>query len=379
MNEHFDAVVLGGGFYGTTIAACLAQHQLRVLLVEREADLLLRASLHNQARVHNGYHYPRNFVTAYRSRLNLPVFCGDYPDAVVKSFTKLYALARVNSKVTPAQFERFCKSIEAPCVPATSAVGKLFNEKLIAGVYEVEEYALDANALRRASQSALLRDGVTVRLSTTATEVAMVNSRLAIGLRDAGNQQHSVSAALLFNATYSGLGALGGEFGKPRQALKHEVTEMALLEMPPALRDVGVTVMDGPFFSAMPYPAKGLHSLSHVRYTPHFSWMEDGVLNPYEVLERYAKPSRAGRMQDDAARYLPAIRDARYVENFFEIKTLLVKNEVDDGRPILLEKHASLAGAYSILGGKLDNVYDVLAHIDPLIAAERHEGQLRAS
>ena len=26
--------------------------------------------------------------------------------------------------------------------------------------------------------------------------------------------------------------------------------------------------MCGPFFSAMPFPARGLHTLSHVRYTP---------------------------------------------------------------------------------------------------------------
>jgi hypothetical protein len=39
---------------------------------------------------------------------------------------------------------------------------------------------------------------------------------------------------------------------------------------------------------------------------------------------------------------------------------VLIKNEGDDGRPILFEKHAALAGCYSVLGGKIDNIYDVL-------------------
>ena len=67
-----DALVVGGGFYGCGIAAALRQrHGLaRVLVVERETDLLARASYVNQARVHNGYHYPRSFMTAYRSRVS---------------------------------------------------------------------------------------------------------------------------------------------------------------------------------------------------------------------------------------------------------------------------------------------------------------------
>jgi hypothetical protein len=41
-----------------------------------------------------------------------------------------------------------------------------------------------------------------------------------------------------------------------------------------------------------------------------------------------------------------------------------VKNESDDGRPILFEKHPELPGCYSILGGKIDNIYDVLEKLD---------------
>ena len=54
------AVVIGGGFYGVNIALCLArQDKGQVFLLEKEGDLLSRASYHNQARIHNGYHYPQ--------------------------------------------------------------------------------------------------------------------------------------------------------------------------------------------------------------------------------------------------------------------------------------------------------------------------------
>lgn len=35
------------------------------------------------------------------------------------------------------------------------------------------------------------------------------------------------------------------------------------------IKDVGLTVMDGPFFSLMPFGLTGLHSLSAVHFTPH--------------------------------------------------------------------------------------------------------------
>lgn len=139
---------------------------------------------------------------------------------------------------------------------------------------------------------------------------------------------------------------------------------MALVAVPEELADLGITVMDGSFFSLMPFPARGLHTLSHVRYTPHLHWMDDPGLDPYRKLAEYPKDSRAELMIRDAGRYLPAILQTRPVDSLFEVKTVLVKNENNDGRPILFEKHADLPGCYSVLGGKIDNVFDILEKLD---------------
>ncbi|KAI3593288.1 D amino acid oxidase (DAO) family [Cupriavidus sp. U2] len=66
----------------------------------------------------------------------------------------------------------------------------------------------------------------------------------------------------------------------------------------------------------------------------------------------------------DTARYVPLVAKSRYVDSLFEVKTVLQKNEADDGRPILFEKHETLPGCYSILGGKIDNIYDVIERLD---------------
>ena len=362
-----DAVVIGGGFYGAAIAIYLAKqrHLRRVVLVERENVLLSRASYNNQARVHNGYHYPRSFTTAFRSRVNLPRFIRDWPAAVKQDFVKLYAIARRNSKVTAKQFERFCHEIGAKIQPAEKTYRTLFDSRLIEDVFEVEEYAFDTTKLSAWAYQELQECGVELRFQMRVSGISeAAGGSLSVAMDGADGAKEALTALYVFNCTYSGLNQFTGDFPGTRTTLKHEITEMALIKVPPSLTDVGITVMDGPFFSLMPFPARKLHTLSHVRYTPHMHWNDQAGLDPYLALANYHRETRADRMIRDVGRYVPDVLQARYKDSLFEIKTVLTKNEGDDGRPILMERHTSLPGCYSVLGGKIDNIYDVLEKLD---------------
>lgn len=361
-----EAIVIGGGFYGAAIAIYLVKQRgfKHVRLIEREATLLSRASYNNQARVHNGYHYPRSFTTAYRSRINLPRFVHDWPQAIKQDFTKLYAIARRNSKVTATQFERFCWEIGAKIQPAPDSLSALFEPRLIEAVFMVEEYSFDSTQLSMWANTELAACGVKVQLETQVTSIYQHSQQdLTVETQNKTGQQQ-IHCQYIFNCTYSGLNQLHGDFHGIKKGLKHEITEMALMELPDSLRSLGITVMDGPFFSMMPFPARGLHTLSHVRYTPHLHWNDEAGINPYQKLQDYDRATRVDRMVRDVARYMPDITKAKHIDSLFEVKTILIKNEGDDGRPILFEKHDDLPGCYSILGGKIDNIYDVLEKLD---------------
>ncbi|MAM88359.1 MAG: D amino acid oxidase (DAO) family protein [unclassified Hahellaceae] len=363
----YDAVVIGAGFYGTAVAVYLAKQRglKRILLVEQASAILTRASYNNQARVHNGYHYPRSYTTAFRSRVNLPKFVQDWPLAVRQDFTKLYAIARRNSKVTSKQFVRFCKEIGADIRPAERSLVSLFEPRLIESVFEVVEYAFNSERLADWARTELAECDIETRLNTRVMEITKGSSSiLQVALRHEDGQHQTICTRYVFNCTYSGLNQFGTSFAAPRTGLKHEITEMALMKVPAVLENVGITVMDGPFFSIMPFPARDLHTLSHVRYTPHTSWLDEPTIDPYERLASYARDTRVDRMMRDVSRYLPAMSSATYEDSLFEVKTVLLKNEGDDGRPILFERHQDLLGCYSILGGKIDNIYDVLEKLD---------------
>jgi glycine/D-amino acid oxidase-like deaminating enzyme len=366
----FASVIVGGGFYGARLARVLRERGGRVLLVERESQLLGRASLRNQARVHNGYHYPRSILTSLRSRLNYARFLAEYADCVDQSFTHYYAIAR-GSKVTAAQFAEFCRRIGAPLSAAPDNVSALFTSARIESVFEVRECAFDAVKLRNRVTRELVAAGVEVMMETEAVRISASHGRGARVTLSRAEEEVEVDANLVVNATYSRLNQLLVNSGAATIPAKHELTEMALIEPPEELAGAAVTVMDGPFFSMMPYPSRGLFTLSHVRYTPHCSWHD----RPGAAIATVDDPtkgrtSRHLHMVRDAERYLPAMRSARYVDSLWEVKTLMPRSEQDDSRPILLRRSDEHPACLTVLGAKIDSVYDVEEALAALLVNE---------
>jgi glycine/D-amino acid oxidase-like deaminating enzyme len=364
--EEYDVLVVGGGFYGCLIACHLRRRYPRVLVVEKRSDLLERASYVNQARVHQGYHYPRSLLTGLRSRVNFARFVKDYAFCIDQDFEKYYAIGRNFSKVTAAQFQLFCDRIGAPLEPAPAAVRSLFNPRTVEDVFRVEEVAFDAVKLREHLRRRLADEKVKVAFDTEVVRVRPLPGGLIAVTARQGKAEVSWRAGQVYNCTYSQLNQLLGASGLAAVPLKHEIVEMALVRVPEVLRRVGITLMCGPFFSVMPFPSAGLHTLSHVRYTPHAAWFERDHHGPtpHALFDGMVKRTHFDRMRRDASRYVPVLDQLGYERSIWEVKTVLPANEGDDGRPILFLSGVGLPKFYCILGAKIDNIYDVLEEID---------------
>jgi glycine/D-amino acid oxidase-like deaminating enzyme len=375
------AVVLGGGFFGCATAIHLAQRGWSVDVLEQGAELMQRASYVNQARLHNGYHYPRSFQTAIRSRANMPQFCEVYPETVFTEFRPLYAIARYDSKVSARGFAHFCKASGIPLQRATPQDRSLFDHRLIEEVFEAVEPAFDARALLAQALKAMPALDIRVHLQTRVTGVTSA-AAAAQGLLVKTQAGDVFSAPWVFNCTYAALNHVSGRQGPPQMSLQHKISEVLLVKPPPELKGRGITLMDGDFFSIMPFPARGLHSLTHVRHTHHVSWVENSQsarpVNPLVILEDYLRGhphgmkgrSRGPWMIRDAQRFVPCIQNVKVVESLMDVKTLMTKTAVDDARPILFHRDAAMPGLVSIMGGKIDNIFDVLTYIDKLLPSD---------
>lgn len=357
-----DVIVIGGGFYGCCIALILRSVVDRVTVIEAQDDLFTRASYVNQARIHTGFHYPRSFVTAKRSMLLYQRFIDDFRSAVVDNFTMLYAVARHGSKVNARRFARMYADLGAPFAPASDAHKALFDQDMIEDVFDCEEFAFDAAILRELIRDRLDAAGVELRFNARALDVLPAADGIAVQLASGDR----LEASFAFNACYGTLNHLRVAGACLSLPVKNELTEVAIIDPPAALAGLGVTVMDGPFFSVMPFPSLSAYSLTHVRFTPHYAW-SDGEGAMFVPPPEHPQ-SRWLQMARDAQRYLPCAAEFRWRRSLFETKAVLQRNEIDDGRPIFLHRSAAERRLFSVLGGKFDNIYDLaeaLTQVEP--------------
>lgn len=364
-------LIIGGGFFGMFIAEHLAAQGHDVSLMERDSEFMQRASYVNQARVHNGYHYPRSVLTALRSRVSFPRFVREFNGCIDSSFEKYYMVGKLLGKVTAKQFHQFCERIGASCEPAASKITRLVNPDLIEAVYVAEESAFDASRLLLIMKDRLVGRRVKCMMSTEVRKVELRDGRLAVTACHSDGPVEVIDGFdHVFNCTYSMINNLTRGSGLETIPLKHELAEICLVDVPDVIKNYGITVMCGPFFSCMPFPARASHSFTHVRYTPHFDWHDTASertgLTSYQRMSHADRRSAWGAMWRDAARYMPVLSEARYKESLWEVKTVLPRSESDDSRPILFRTNHGLRGFHCIMGGKIDNVYDAVAQIDKL-------------
>lgn len=366
MEKKVDIAIIGGGFFGLYIAEYFAKLGKKVTIIEKDSDLMQRASYVNQARVHNGYHYPRSILTALRSRISFPRFVDEFEACIDSDFDKYYMISNQLGKVTPHQFQKFCERIGAPCDPAPNHISALTNPKLIQGVFKTKEFVFNSYTLKKTMQHRLKDKNVDILLNHEAKSIEYSNTYSRINLRlESESEQSILSAKQVFNCTYSMLNAVLRNSDLSVIPLRHEMTEMCIVDVPDEIKDIAITIMCGPFFSTMPFPSKNAYSFSHVRYTPHYEWTDkdDAYINAYDHFAKVKKETAWRKMQLDAQRYMPILGELKYKESLWEVKTILPRSDTDDSRPILFKANYLIPGLHCVLGGKIDNVYDAIQKI----------------
>jgi glycine/D-amino acid oxidase-like deaminating enzyme len=265
--------------------------------------------------------------------------------AMAPEIEMIYAVAH-NSRIAAAQFAGFCEEIGAHYREDCRVLDDLFDHALIDACFNVREMAFDASLLALDLADRLSRAGVECWFGAHA-RIEGWNDRAVRVNTSAGVLQ----ARYVFNCTYASLDDVGLRI---RNQVRRELAEIVLLQPPTEMCGRAVTVIDGPFFSSMPFPPLNCYSLTHVRYTPHSAWTEPGTGSDMFLGSRYQAMLR------DAIRYMPCMQNATCLGSLYELKATLVKSEQNDSRPIVFEQAPETERVYSILGSKIDNVYDVL-------------------
>lgn len=364
-----DKIIIGAGLYGLYSALHCAKKGETITVLEYDNEPFKRATYINQARVHMGYHYPRSYSTAIKSANYFNRFNEDYGFCVHNTFDKLYATSADFSWSNAQQFKRFCQAANIKCDEVNPE--KYFKPYMCDGAFLTQEYTYDAHILRDYLVSELDKyPNAHIQYCSRIKNIYPKDDVYVIELESG----EIFESAFVLNSTYASVNQILNKLGFEPFKIKYELCEIILCKVNDALKNIGITVMDGPFFSIMPFGKTGYHSLTSVTFTPHVTSYD--TLPTFECQKRsngFCSPEQLGNCNDCPAKpksawdymsnlarkYLNDEYKFEYAGSLFSMKPILKASEIDDSRPTVIRKFSTHPTFVSVLSGKINTVYDL--------------------
>lgn len=365
--EHYDKIIIGAGLYGLYSALFCGLKNQKILVLDCDPTPFRRATYINQARVHQGYHYPRSISTAMKSARYFERFNKDYSFCINREFEQVYATSSQYSWSDGEQFKKFCRAANIPCEELYP--DRFFKTRMCDGAFKTREYTYDAMILKdyflekiRSLKNVKIKYGENIR------KIEKLQDEFVIY----GSEEYG--AGFILNATYAGTNQILDMVGYEKFGIKYELCEIILCNVNDKLYQYGFTVMDGPFFSIMPFGKTGLHSLTSVTFTPHTTSYDDVPTFPCQNnSEGYCSTFRLGNCNDCPAKPVTAypymanlarkyLRDEfefTYQSSLFSMKPILMSSEIDDSRPTVIRVYSKNPTFVGVLSGKINTVYDL--------------------
>lgn len=367
--KQYDKIIIGAGLYGLYSALFCCRKGEKILVLECDPTPFRRATYINQARVHQGYHYPRSISTAMKSAGYFERFNKDYAFCVNKEFDQIYATSSEYSWTNGSQFKDFCRAANIPCEELHPE--RFFKKGMCDGAFLTREYTYDAMILKDYFLEKLseFSDRLEIRYQTRIRSVEKTSDAYIIST---DNEKYKSSFVL--NATYAGTNQILDMIGFEKFGIKYELCEIILCDVNDKLKEIGFTVMDGPFFSIMPFGKTGLHSLTSVTFTPHTTSYDgvptfacqsksNGYCSPFHLgncNDCPAKPVSAfPYMANLAKKYMLDDYGFTYKSSLFSMKPILMSSEIDDSRPTVIRTYSENPTFVGVLSGKINTVYDL--------------------
>lgn len=348
-----DVIVIGGGVFGCLSAIELAKKGLSVKLVEKNADLMLAATLNNQNRLHLGYHYPRDVETAIQCQRGFYDFYRKYQNCILGGFDNAYFVSAQDSKVDFAGYSDFCRRASLPFRELNLSEFDEVVENVEGGIL-TDEVIYDSKLLRAEVMQELLQNDVDVKCELNAETIQETSYGFEV---DCGSER--LRARAIVNCTYANFNSFNKGLGLPARKLQYELTVVPVVRWREGKPPIGVTVMDGAFFTVLPFGKSGNYLLYHVKHTVHQTVVGETYPEPWSQPKSVVDEADArrilGEMVEASSVWLPSIREADFVDYLSTVRVVFANSDDTDRRPSLIEKQQTAAPFYSIFSGKIDH------------------------
>lgn len=328
-------LIVGAGWYGCYIAYKLKQSGIMVHVIEKNPEIMMGASTHNQNRLHRGFHYMRSYRTRNECMRGYKQFMTEFSFLTHVVPCNLYIIDK-RSMIDSGSIRSILDQEGIPYEPyPLENVESFLNVTRIESILRTDERVIDAKLSKEFFEKEL-RDTVScncdykVHLCDTTRVLAFQNRREKFDW--------------VIYCTFDD------------NARKERITDCHtehcisfVYECTAPLFDKGLTVIDGPFFSLYPY-FDSYYTLTHVTHT---------VITPSEEKLDISELIQKKReyMEADILELFPCFSSYfTYIDFFISTKTK--KADIGTADRSMECSVDDTQRSISVSGGKITGIFD---------------------
>ena len=335
--------IIGSGAFGLTAAIKLSQiKNSNIVVFEQHNKPFYGATYANHNRHHYGFHYPKSQLTIDQINKSKKEFESEYFKACRFDFKNFYAISNESKNVTSQKYENFLDKNKL-IYHKVKVDNKIFNNKKIASVYEVQEGIYDFDIFRKKILSNVKNTRVEIKTKHELIKINKKKSSYNLSFNYNG-KIISDSFDVVINATYSNINKIISMLEMTNINLEYNLQELAIISFKKCKR-IGVTIMDGNYPSILPFGNTNFHLFAHVVES---QLIKENSKNNNLFQKNYITTNFTNTI-NQSKKYIKLLDRAIYHKSIISCR--VVNNNKNDTRKSEIIKHTN--NFYSIFGAKI--------------------------
>ena len=333
--------ILGAGIFGISAAIKLSIFKkYKIDIFDRSNSILQGATYANHNRHHYGFHYPRSQKTIDEINSSKDEFEFYYGQAIYFDFDNFYAISN-NSKVSKFNYERFMKKNNLH-YRKIKISPKLFNQKKISSVYQVNEGIYDYKVLSNITKKRI-KNNFNIFLNHNLVSTNYKNKTYSLTFSK-GKNKYTKKYDFVINATYSNINKILDLFRIQNKTYEYNLQQLSIISFK-KLKKTGITVMDGNYPSFLPITGTNKYLFAHVIKSQLIKEVSNYNLfnNINFIKDNYEN------ILNESRKFLPILNSSTYHGSMF-VNRVVKKNKNDDRLSDVIYHKKNFI---SILGGKI--------------------------
>jgi len=346
-----NVAIVGCGIFGAMTAIRLAESGIGVTIFDSNARPLQGASLNNQNRLHLGYHYPRDDETASQCIRGFDEFRSEFSDCILDNFDNAYFIATEGSLTSPDEYLRFCRKHQLDFKEIDPNLFNPIVKNVDLGI-TTNEVVYDSVILEKLITKKFQSLKINPRFNSEITNISKKGDIFSLEI----NKKIQDNYDAVVNCTYANLNQLKFQIGQETKNFQYEYTIVPIVDWfrPP----VGITIMDGPFMTVLPFGKSKNFLLYHVEHT-----VIERKIATQMPLEWRCKETSPSTYTDknkvfkdileSFSEFVPAVKDSN-LKGFLETtRVVQAYKEKTDARPSIIDRIDD--GFLSVFTAKIDH------------------------